>query len=103
MRTSIIKLGTLCLFLLPGLPGRPNGPIPDAEPAGARNRHYRQAYLEMAAMLDGQAPLSIKRAVFLAEWAYLDGALNYDEYCYGIDTAVGFLQRFIKVNGLYAY
>lgn len=26
-----------------------------------------------------------------------------DEYCYGIDTAVLFLQRFIKVNGLDAY
>lgn len=103
MQKSITKFGCLCLFLLLGLPGRPNGPIPDAEPTGARSRHYRQAYLEMAAMLDGQASLCIKRAVFLAEWAYLDGALNYDEYCYGIDTAVGFLQRFIKVNGLDVY
>ena len=54
-------------------------------------------------MLDGKIPLSIKRAVFLAEWAYLDGELDYDAYCLGIDTAVAFLQRFIASNGLEQY
>lgn len=84
MRTSFLKFGILCLFLLLGLPGRPNSPLSDAERAETRSRPYQQAYLEMAAMLDGRSPLSIKRAVFLAEWAYLDGALDYDEYCYGM-------------------
>lgn len=103
MLTRSLKFGFLCFFLFLGLPGRPNGPLLDAKPVDACSRYYQQAYLEMSAMLDGSSALSIKRAVFLAEWAYLDGALNYDEYCYGIDTAVVFLQRFIKVNGLDAY
>ena len=64
---------------------------------------YNQAYLEMADMLDGKAELSIKRAVFLAEWAYMDGKLNYDEYCRQIDSAVVFLNKFIIANGLQQY
>lgn len=38
-----------------------------------KNDCYNRAYFEIAAMLDGNASLNIKRAVFLAEWAYLDG------------------------------
>lgn len=64
---------------------------------------YESAYTEIAAMLDGKTPLSIKRAVFLAEWAYLDGELDYSQYCHGIDTAVAFLNRFIRTNGLENY
>jgi len=37
---------------------------------------YNVAYLEISDMLDGKKPLSIKRAVFLAEWAYLDGKVG---------------------------
>ncbi len=33
----------------------------------SRSKLYEQAYLEIADMLDGKKPLSIKRAVFLAE------------------------------------
>ncbi len=68
-----------------------------------RSTYYNTAYLEMADMLDGKQPLSIKRAVFLQEWAYLDGNLDYDEFCRGIDTVATFLRRFIKVNGLEQY
>lgn len=64
---------------------------------------YNQAYLEIADMLDGKTPLSIKRAVFLQEWAFLDGKLNYDEYCRGIDTVAIFLRKFIAANGLQQY
>lgn len=69
----------------------------------SRSTHYRKAYLEMSDMLDGKISLSVKRAVFLAEWAYYDGGLNYEEYCYGIDTVVAFLDRFIRTNGLGNY
>lgn len=41
--------------------------------------YYHQAYSEIANMLEGKAPLSIRRAVFLAEWAYLDGNLDYEK------------------------
>lgn len=41
---------------------------------------FETAYTEIADMLDGKAALSIKRAVFLAEWAYLDGNLDYGAF-----------------------
>ncbi|WP_295913866.1 hypothetical protein [uncultured Alistipes sp.] len=109
MEKMSLKKGIICiLILLCGLPLHPA----DGQQAcralnpvqvESRSRHYRQAYLEMADMLDGKIPLSIKRAVFLAEWAYLDGELDYDAYCLGIDTAVAFLQKFIASNGLEQY
>ena len=61
------------------------------------------AYTEIADMLDGKSSLSIKRAVFLAEWAYLDGNLDYDWFCSKIDSAVIFLHGFMKANGLDKY
>lgn len=64
---------------------------------------YNQAFLEIADMLDGKTELSIKRAVFLQEWAYLDGELDYDAFCLGIDTVATFLQKFISVNNLLQY
>ena len=64
---------------------------------------YESAYDEMASMLNGKAPLSIKRAVFLAEWAYLDGEPDYDEYCRTIDSAALFLRKFIGANELGRY
>ncbi len=64
---------------------------------------YERAYDEMVAMLDGRQSLSVKRAVFLAEWAYLDGALDYADYCRTIDSAALFLQQFIETNGLDRY
>lgn len=64
---------------------------------------YETAYTEIASMLDGKTPLSIKRAVFLAEWAYLDGDLDYDWFCRKIDSTVVFLHGFMKANGLDKY
>lgn len=109
MEKMSIKKGIICILILfCGFPlqqtnGQQTGRTPDCVPSESRSRHYRQAYLEMADMLDGKIPLSIKRAVFLAEWAYLDSDLDYDAYCYGIDTAVAFLQRFIAANRLDQY
>lgn len=54
-------------------------------------------------MLDGKSPVSIRRAVFLAEWAYLDGNLDFGDFCRGIDTAVAYLYRFLSVNELGRY
>ena len=66
-------------------------------------RHYEQAYTEIADMLDGKRSLSIKRAVFLAEWAYYDGMLDYDNYCNTINKAIEFLTKFISANNLNKY
>lgn len=109
MEKMSLKKGIICIFVLfcgfslHRTNGQQVGPTQRHAPDEPRSRHYRQAYLEMADMLDGIIPLSIKRAVFLAEWAYLDGDLDYDAYCLGIDTAVAFLQRFIASNGLELY
>ncbi len=67
------------------------------------NPLYAQAYREISDMLDGKAPLSIKRAVFLAEWAYLEGRIDYHNYCQSIDSATTFINKFIKANGLDKY
>ena len=64
---------------------------------------YNAAFLEISDMLDGKQPLSIKRAVFLAEWAYLDGKLDYEKYCNTIDSAADFIKRFIKANAMEKY
>jgi hypothetical protein len=39
--------------------------------------YYVSAFNEMSDMLTGRDSLSIKRAVFLAEWAYYEGDLDY--------------------------
>ncbi|MCL1867858.1 MAG: hypothetical protein FWF72_02760 [Paludibacter sp.] len=66
-------------------------------------KYYDIAFNEIAAMLDGKQSLSIARAVFLAEWAYLEGKPNYQAYCDTIKTAATFIQKFIKANQLEKY
>jgi hypothetical protein len=66
-------------------------------------KYYDIALDEIAAMLDGKQPLSIARAVFLAEWAYLDGKLNYQAYCDTLNSATTFIQKFIQTNQLEKY
>lgn len=65
--------------------------------------YFEQAYSEMAAMLDGGKRPSIKRAVFLPEWAYLDGKLDYVDYCSQIESTGRALQQFIRANNLQVY
>ena len=40
---------------------------------------YLKAYQEIRAMLDNQKPLSVKKAVYWSEWAYLGGNLDYEK------------------------
>lgn len=51
-------------------------------------------------MLESKDSLSIKRAVFLTEWAYLKGQLDYNRYCDSIDATVAKLKQFIHINNL---
>ena len=81
-RKILVALVVLCVFT----------PVANAQPVGKQippeitdgvqiethSTLYNQAYLEIADMLDGKGELSIKRAVFLMEWAYLDGNLDYE-------------------------
>ena len=48
--------------------------------------YYVAAFNEMSDMLAGRDRLSIKRAVFLAEWAYYEGNMDYKaDFCDEID------------------
>ncbi len=62
-------------------------------------RMYDEAYQEIAQMLDGKEKISIKRAVFLSEWAYLDGRLDYEkDFCIPVKNYANYLLRLIEVN-----
>ena len=66
--------------------------------------YYQKAYLGIDSMLNNKAPLSIKRAVFLAEWAYLDGKINYEEdFCQPISKGADYLRRMITANHWESY
>lgn len=55
-------------------------------------------------MLSGRDSLSIKRAVYLSEWAYLEGDLNYyTDFCDEINRIVKFVNLFYDVNKLSSY
>lgn len=61
--------------------------------------YYQKAYVEIESMLNGRTPLSIKRAVFLAENAYLDGTLDYEkDFCEPIKNGADYLRRTIAIN-----
>ena len=50
-------------------------------------------------MLEGRAALSIRRAVFMSEWAYLDGDLDYEkDFCAPIRKGADYLRRMIASN-----
>lgn len=65
---------------------------------------YLQAYTEIADMLDGKKPLSVKRAVFLSEWAYLDGNLDYQkDFCNEITRIAQYIKDVIAINHFEKY
>ncbi len=66
---------------------------------GNSSKYYNKAYSEISDMLKGRIPLSIRRAVFLSEWAYLDGNLNYEhDFCEPIKKGADYLRRMIAAN-----
>lgn len=66
--------------------------------------YYVSAFNEMSDMLAGRDSMSIKRAVYLAEWAYYEGKLNYKtDFCDEIDRIVKYLNLFYDANKLSAY
>ena len=68
------------------------------------DKRYVMAYKEMTSMLEGITDLSIKRAGFLSEWAYLDGNLDYEkDFCEEINRVSNFINSFISVNHLEKY
>jgi len=74
--------------------------MPDGSEVKTLSPYYNAAYLEIAAMLDGRQALSLKRAAFLVEWAYLDGKPDYKVFCDSIARIAKTLNTFIKLNKL---
>lgn len=65
---------------------------------------YWQAYSEISEMLEGKRPLSLKRAVFLSEWAYLDGNLDYQkDFCDEISRIANYITNVIALNHFETY
>lgn len=69
-------------------------------PEVCEDMNFNQAYHEFIDMLEGKMPLSVKRGVFLIEWAYLDGKPDYDQFCQQIDSVSSSIREFITVNHL---
>ena len=68
------------------------------------DEYYEKAYTEIANMLDGKTSLSLHRAVFIAEWAYLDGNLDYEkDICEPIQKDVAYMKRWMVANNLSQY
>lgn len=66
--------------------------------------YYVKAFNEMSDMLAGRDTLSIKRAVYLAEWAFYEGNLDYKtDFCNEIDRITTFIQSLYEVNKLQTY
>lgn len=101
--TAIYLLLFGCGFLPLTTLGQSSNPATVRQVVEFRSLYYKQACQEISGMLDGKSPVSIRRAVFLAEWAYLDGDLDFGDFCRGIDTVVAYLYRFLSVNELGRY
>ena len=66
--------------------------------------YYVSAFNEMSDMLAGRDSISIKRAVYLAEWAYYEGNLDYGtDFCDEISRIINYVSLFHKVNKLSSY
>ena len=66
--------------------------------------YYVSAFNEMSDMLAGRDTLSIKRAVYLAEWAFYEGNLDYKtDFCDEIDRIKTFILSLYEVNKLQTY
>lgn len=65
---------------------------------------YVSAFNEMIDMLSGKDSLSIKRATFLAEWAYCEANLDYNtDFCDEIERASNYIRLFYNLNNLKSY
>jgi hypothetical protein len=67
------------------------------------DQYFNSAYNEIRRMLRGEIPLDFKRAVFLTEWAYKEGQIDYDEFSKDISSITQKLQQFIHQKGVGQY
>lgn len=73
--------------------------LPDAVSKQSSFR-FQEAYSEINTMLEGESPMSLKRAVFLCENAFFDGRMNYTDYCKQLEQTGFFLKACLKQEQL---
>lgn len=69
----------------------------------ARDSLYGKSCVEILNMLERKVASSFKRAVFLLEWSYLKGNLDYENYCFEIETSANALRKFVNEKGISNY
>ncbi|MCZ8023620.1 MAG: hypothetical protein O9294_17785 [Cytophagales bacterium] len=67
----------------------------------APSQHFRQAFKEISAMLEGKQPLDFEKAVFITENAYRDNSLNYEDFKSALNVHSAIIEQFIKANDKY--
>jgi hypothetical protein len=67
----------------------------------APSQHFRQAFEEISAMLEGKQPLDFEKAVFITENAYRDNSLNYEDFKSALNVHSAIIEQFIKANDKY--
>lgn len=65
----------------------------------AGTEHYRNALAEIERMLKGEQTLSLKKAVFLTENAFLDNRLQYDWFDADITDGIEVVKALIRQSG----
>lgn len=68
-----------------------------------KDTYFNSAYKEIHAMLEGKSKPDFKRSVFLIEWAYNQGGLDYTVFCGQISNIAYDLKAFIKERGVEKY
>lgn len=63
-------------------------------------QYFKQSFAELQDILDGKQDLSLKRAVFLSENAYVDNSMNYELFCSDIKMELDIFQSFMKKEKL---
>lgn len=67
----------------------------------APSQHFRQAFEEISAMVEGKQPLDFEKAVFITENAYRDNSLNYEDFKSALNVHSAIIEQFIKANDKY--
>ena len=65
-------------------------------PPEKEKENYSEAFNELNNMLNGNTPLSFKRAVYVTENSFYQNKLDYKEYCNSIDDIVSLCNALIK-------
>ena len=117
-RSKILLIGIILLLIGCAREEKETVKIPDVQPKEKevktafqpdtvhrviKNEYYDLAFQEIAQMLEGKIPTDFKRAVFLVEWAYLQGDLDYQDFEGEISSIGRKLQDFIRQKGVGQY